>query len=112
MNIFIELGNHKIEVSVSNGARMVKQSDAKKLLQLKDGETNEYFIDAKFVSDTLFKKVYESNDATIEQKIIFEALCIVGIYPLIDEACGVDLRGVSYAKEFNDLIALKRERVQ
>jgi len=104
---FIELGKHKIEVSVSNGERMVKQSDAKKLLQLKDGETNEYFIDAKFVSDTLFKKIYETKDATKEQKVIFEGLCIVGIYALIDEACRVDLRNVSYIKEFNNMIGSK-----
>lgn len=104
---FIDLGNHKIEVSVSMGSRMVKQSDTKKLLQLKDSEVSEHFIDAKFVTDTLFKKIYESNDATVEQKIIFEALCIVGIYSLIDEVCKVDLRGVSYIKEFNSLIASK-----
>lgn len=107
MKYFIELGNHRIEVSVSMGTRMVKQSDTKKLLQLKDSEISENFIDAKFVTDTLFKKIYESNDATIEQKIIFDALCIVGIYSLIDEACKVDLIGVSYAKEFNSFIASK-----
>lgn len=65
---FIELGNHKIEVAVSMGTRMVKQSDVKELLGLKDSETNEHFIDAKFVTDTLFSKVYTTNDATKEKK--------------------------------------------
>ena len=101
---FIELGNHKIEVSVSIGTRMVKQSDTKKLLQLKDSEVSEHFIDAKFVTDALFKKVYETKDATVEQEIIYYGLCIVGIYSLIDEACRVDLRNVSYIKEFNNMI--------
>lgn len=68
---------------------------------------SDHFIDAKFVTDTLFKKVYETKDATVEQKIIFDGLCIVGIYSLIDEACSVDLRNVSYIKEFNNMIGSK-----
>lgn len=101
---FIELGKHKIEVNVSNNNRMVKQSDIKKLLQLKDSNISDDFIDAKFVTDTLFKKIYKTKDATKEQKVIFEGLCIVGIYSLIDEVCKVDLRGVSYIKEFNSIL--------
>jgi len=104
---FIKLGNHKIEVSVSMGSRMIKQSDTKKLLELKDSETSEHFIDAEFVTDTLFKKIYESKNATKEQEIIFNGLCMVGIYSLIDEVCKVDLRGVSYIKEFNSQITSK-----
>ncbi|MDX9744845.1 MAG: hypothetical protein RBT59_13570 [Arcobacteraceae bacterium] len=104
---FVELGNHKIEVSVSIGTRMVKQSDTKELLELEDSEVSEHFIDAGFVTDTLFEKIYKSKDATAEQKIIFNALCIVGIYSLIDEVCKIDLRGVSYIKEFNSMIASK-----
>lgn len=107
MSNFIELGNYKIQVCVSMGTRMVKQSDTKKLLRLQDREVSEHFIDAKFVTDALFKKVYETKDATVEQKIIFEALCIVGIYSLIDEVCKVDLRSVSYIKEFNNIICNK-----
>ena len=53
---FIMLGIHKIEVSVSMGIRMVKHSDTKKLLELKDSEISEYFIDAGFLTDTLGKK--------------------------------------------------------
>lgn len=105
---FIELGNHKIEVSVSMGTRMVKQSDTKELLGLKDSEVSEHFIDAKFVTDTLFAKVYITNDATKEQEAIFKGLCIVGIYSLIDEVCKVDLRGVSYIKEFGTMMATNK----
>jgi len=107
MSNFIKLGDYRIEVSVSMGIRMVKQSDTKKLLQLQDSGIGEHFIDAKFVTDTLFKKVYKTKDATKEQKIIFEGLCIVGIYSLIDEVCKIDLRGISYIKEFNNFIVSK-----
>jgi len=48
---FIKLGNHRIEVSVSMGKRMVKQSDTKELLGLKDSEISDNFIDADFVID-------------------------------------------------------------
>lgn len=103
---FIKLGSHKIEVSVSMGVRMVKQSDVKELLELKDSEASNHFIDAKFVTDTLFKKIYGMKNATKEQEIIFKGLCIVGIYSLIDEVCSVDLRGVSYINEFKNILAL------
>ena len=97
---FIELGKHKIEVSVSNGLRMIRLSDTKELLDLKDEEIRNYFIDAGFLTDKLFEKIYISKNATIEQEIIHRGLCMVGIYPLIDEVCKVDLRGISYVDEF------------
>lgn len=107
---FIELGKHKMEVSVSNGLRMIRHSDAKELLELKDSEVSKYFIDAKFITDTLFEKIYLTKTASKEQEVIFQGLCIVGIYSLIDEVCKVDLRGVSYIKEFNKLIENKSQQ--
>lgn len=104
---FIELGKHKIEVNALMGMRLVKHSDTKELLGLKDNEVSEHFVDAKVISDTLFKKIYESKDATKEQEVIFNGLCIVGIYSLIDEVCKVDLRNISYAREFNSMITPK-----
>ena len=104
---FIELGSHKIEVSVSMGKRMVRQSDTKELLQLSDDEVNDYFIDAGFVVDRLFQKIYVEKTATREQRAIYKALFIVGIYALIDEVCEVDLRKVSYVDEFTKMIEIK-----
>lgn len=100
MKNFVEIGRHKIEVNISNGIRMVKYSDTKELLGLKDDEVNDCFIDAGILTDTLFKKIYITKDATKEQEIIHQGLCIVGIYCVIDEACGVDLKNISYVKEF------------
>lgn len=99
----IELGRFKIEVCVSNGVRMVKHSDVKELLDLKDDEVSKYFIDAGIVSEILFKKIYIDKNATKEQEIIYKGLCIVGIYPLIDEVCQIDLKNISYTKEFNGM---------
>ncbi len=101
---FIKLGKHKIEVSVSNGLRMVKHSDIKELLELKDSEVSKYFIDAEILTNKLFDRVYVNSNATKEQEIIFKGICRVGIYPLIDEVCKIDLRGVSYVEEFNRYI--------
>lgn len=101
---FINLGKHKVSVSVSNGIRMIKHSDVRNLLGLKEGEYSGYFIDAKFVTDSLFENIYITKNATKEQQIIFKGLCIVGIYSLIDEVCKIDLRGISYINEFNDLL--------
>ena len=97
---FIELGTHKIEVSASHGKRYVRHSDVKELLQLNDDAISDAFVDAGFVTDRLFRKVYVDNNATPEQEIILGGLVTVGIYALIDEVCKVDLRGVSYIKEF------------
>lgn len=108
---FIELGRHKIEVYVSNGLRMVKHSDTKELLGLKDSEISKYFIDAKLITDTLFQKIYITKDATKEQEIIFQGLCMVGIYSLIDEVCKVDLRRVSYVEEFSKLIETNLNKI-
>lgn len=97
---FIELGIHKIEVSISpDGMRMIKLSDAKELLQLEEN-VSDCFVDAGFLTDTLFNKIYITKDATKEQEIIHQGLCIVGIYSVIDEVCKVDLKNVSYVEEF------------
>lgn len=104
---YIELGKHKIEVCVStNGIRMINPIDAKELLGLEDEQVGSYFIDAKVITDTLFDKIYVSNNASKEQKVIFQALCIVGIYSLIDEVCKVDLRDISYVEDFNKKMIL------
>jgi hypothetical protein len=97
---FIELGKHKIEVCVENGIRMVKYSDIRELLDFKENEYNECFIDAGLITDTLFNKIYVTQDATKEQDVIFHGLCMVGIYALIDEVCKVDLKNISYNEEF------------
>lgn len=96
----IELGRHKVEVCISsNGERMIKHSDVKELLDLEEN-VSDCFIDAGFVTDTLFNKIYITKDATKEQEIIHRGLCIVGIYSVIDEVCAVDLKNISYVKEF------------
>lgn len=99
----IKLGVHEIEVRISMGVRMVKHSDVKELLELKDSEISKSFIDAGFIADTLFRKVYIDKNATIEQNIVFKGLCLVGIYALIDEVLEIDLRKVSYNEEFKNL---------
>lgn len=104
---YIELGKYKIEVSVSNNKRMVNKKDIVELLDLEEKEIGNYYIDAKIITDTLFNKIYNKKTATKEQEIIFEGLCIVGLYSLIDEACEVDLRKISYIKEFKELINKK-----
>lgn len=101
----INLGKHTINVSVSNGFRMVKHSDVKELLNLSNKGLTDYFIDSKIIVDTLYEKIYINKTATKEQEIIFKGLCIVGLNSLIDEACKIDLRGVSYIKEFNQMIS-------
>ena len=83
---------------------MVKHSDIKELLELKDSEVSKYFIDAEILTNKLFDRVYVNSNATKEQEIIFKGICRVGIYPLIDEVCKIDLRGVSYVEEFNRYI--------
>ncbi len=98
---FIEIGRHKIEVQISpTGKRMIKLSDAKELLDLTEDKASDCFVDAGMLTDILFKKIYITKDATKEQEIIHQGLCIVGIYCVIDEACGVDLKNISYVKEF------------
>lgn len=107
---FIELGNHKIEVSILMNNRMVRHSDTKDLLQLNDDEISDYFIDAGIIPDTLFRKIYFENSATKEQEAIYKGLVMVGIYPIIDEVCKVDLRGISYVDEFAEIIKIKTRR--
>ncbi len=104
---FIELGTHRIEVSASHGKRYVRHSDVKELLQLNDDEISDGFVDAGFVTDRLFRKVYMDNNATPEQEIVLGGFIIVGIYALIDEVCEVDLKGVSYAEEFTKMTEIK-----
>lgn len=104
MNGFILLGTHNIEVSISLGIRRIKHSDVKELLCLEDSEISKGFIDADFLTDSLFDKVYKHKNATIEQSIILRGLCIVGIYALIDEVMEVDLRKVSYVEQFKNSI--------
>ena len=102
----ITLGSFNIEVRVDNGARLVRYKDTEELLGLSP-MPNKNFVDAKVVTDVLYSKIYKDETATIEQREIFDALCIVGIYSLIDEACNVDLSKVSYKEEFLKNIQLK-----
>ena len=101
---FIELGRHKIEVCVYNGIRMVKHSDVKELLDLKDEEITESFVDAGMIAEILTEKIFITRTATKEQEIIHKGLCMVGIYPLIDAVCEVDLKDISYLGEFSKLL--------
>lgn len=103
MSNFIQLGSHRIEVCSSSGMRFVKHSDLKKLLNI-EYKFIDAFIGANVLTDTLFKKIYIDKTATKEQEIIYKGLCIVGLYSLIDEACKIDLKTVSYLEEFNNLL--------
>jgi len=105
-NKYIHLGNHKVRVLLSeSNHRMVFQRDVKSLLQLHENNgMDNYYIDAGMVTDRLFHLIYVEKTSTKEQKIIFNALCIVGIYSLIDEVCDRNLRNVSYVNEFNKYI--------
>ena len=100
---FIQLSKYKLEVDIIKNVRVIKYSSLKEMLNLKDEdlEKSEDFVNADLLMDFLFEKIYVSKNATKEQEIIYKGLCLVGLYPLIDEACGIDLKRVSYIKEFN-----------
>ncbi len=102
---FIQLSKYKLEVDIIKNVRVIKYSSLKEMLNLKDEdlEKSEDFVNADLLIDFLFEKIYVSQNATKEQEIIYKGLCLVGLYPLIDEACGIDLRRVSYIKDFNNL---------
>lgn len=106
---FIQLSKYNLEVDIIKNVRVIKYSSLKEMLNLKDEdlEKSEDFVNADLLIDFLFEKIYVSQNATKEQDIIYKGLCLVGLYPLIDEACGIDLRRVSYIKEFNNLIKEK-----
>lgn len=99
---FINLGVHSINVRISQtGKRMVKYGDLERLLGLSADDTDrDTFVDAKIITSTLFDKIFKEDDATSEQKVIYDSLCTIGVYPLIDEACGVNLSTMSYFREF------------
>lgn len=106
---FIQLSKYKLEVDIIKNVRVIKYSSLKEMLNLKDEdlEKSEDFVNADLLTDFLFEKIYVSKNATKEQEIIYKGLCLVGLYLLIDEACGIDLRRFSYIKEFNNLIKEK-----
>ena len=104
----ITLGSYKIRVSSDGKFRFVNRSDAFKMLGFKSETGEDWEIEASFITNTLFKKVYETKNATLEEKAILRGLCVVGIHPLIDEACRIDLRGTKpYLVEFNQLLIKK-----
>lgn len=105
MNKKIKLGKYTIHVSIINGVRMVKYSDVIELLKLNGKDVTKNYVEANIITDVLYHNIYVKKISNKEQEIIYNALCIVGLFPLIDEVCNVDLKTISYIKEFNKLIS-------
>lgn len=106
---FIQLGKYKIEVCIIDNSRKIKYNDLKEILELKEVSINQIFVNAEILTNILFNKIYIDKSATIEQKIIYQGLCLVGLFSLIDEACNINLKQVSYIEEFNNLIKDKND---